>query len=273
MSWLVLAQSLSDNLSQYSVRVLLGGILAIFAILVIASGIHNRYHFTKKAFYTVISAIILSATAALTLINIELIAGSEDGSITRLDGKLAVFACGQEIPILPSSSLLNKSSGDSRHRIFPNGDLEFLGYRTSPETDGTLGSFFRSIGGSLSSNVIALPFNEATEKNIVNNVSLAKFVKTNPVGEKYLELRSGESCDTTPSMVNVFIYEYRPTVHNYSQQRVIITPEQFLLNSNPFSEPDCVVIVYGEPTSKTDLTCKGYPDANKIDVEFPGDTN
>lgn len=264
MTWLVFAQSLSDDLSQYSVHILLGGIIAVFAVLVLASSLHRRYHFTKKGFYTVIAGIIIAVTTALTVVNVQLIANSEDQAITKLNGKMSIFVCGQEISLLASNSLAAQSLGDSRHKIFPNGDLEFLGYRTTPETDGSLGAFMRAAGGSMSSNVMTLPFNDATANTVVNSASLAKFVKTNPLGEKYLELRSGESCDDTPSMINVFVYNYSPTLNQFSNSRIIVTPEKYILSSNPYTQPDCVVIIYGEPTEKTNLTCKGYPDISQI---------
>jgi hypothetical protein len=236
-------------------------------LLVFAASFHHRYHFTKKAFFTVITCIILATTTALVVINLQLISSSEDSSITRMEGRMSVFACGQEIDILPSSSVFNQSSGDSRHRIYPDGRLEFLGYRTEPETDGSIGSFFKAIGGSISANAVALPYNDATAESIVNNATLARFVKTNPIGEKYLELRSGESCETTPSMVTVFIYEYSPSTHSFAQQRIIQTPEQYILTDKPFGEPDCVVVIYGQPDTKTNLTCTGYPDISQITTD------
>lgn len=264
MSWLFVAGSLSDDLSQYSVRVLIGGIVAVAVVLMLASGLHHRYHFTKKSFYAALSCIILAVTATLTIINVNLIVESEDAAIVHLEGRLSVFACGQEVSILPSNALLNQSSGDSRHRIYPNGELEFLGYKTQPETDGSIGSFFQAIGGSVSSNIVALPYNDATARSIVNDTALSKFVKQNPLGEKYLELRSGESCGTTPSMVNIFVYRYNTSNHSYVQERIIKSPEQYVLTEKAFDEPDCVVIVYGEPDTRTDLTCRGYPDSSKI---------
>ncbi len=264
MNWFVIANSLSEDLSQYSVRVLVGGIVAVTVVLALASGLHHRYHFTKKAFYSVLMCIILAVTTALAVINIKLVTSSDDGAIAHLEGRISVFACGQEVSILPSNSLLNQSSGDSRHRIYPNGNLEFLGYRTEPETDGSLGSFFNAIGGSISSNIVALPFNDATAKSIASHTALSKFVKQNPLGEKYLELRSGESCGATPSMVNVFVYGYNSGTHSFVQERILKSPEQFLLTDKPFDEPDCIVIVYGEPDTQTNLTCRGYPEASKI---------
>jgi hypothetical protein len=258
------AQSLSDNLSQYSVRVLAGGLLALFLILALASGLHRKYHFTKKAFYTVVASIVLATTVALLMINLKLITSSEDGAINRMQGKMIIFACGQEVSVVPTSTVFSQSSGDSRHRIFPNGDIEFLGYRTSPETDGSLGSFFRAMGGSITSSVVALPYNDATAKSIVNQTALSRFVKTNPAGEKYLELRSGESCDETPSMVNIFLYEYSPSSHSYRLGRLVQTPESYIISDKQFGEPDCIVISYGQPNTTTDLTCHGYPDAQKI---------
>lgn len=263
------ALALSEVLSQYSVRILLGGIVAVFGLLIFASHVHHRFHFTKKAFYSSIAFVVLACTSALMIINIQLITNSEDGAITRLSGNMSVFACGLEIPIQPNNSFLNQSSGDSRHKVFSNGKIEFLGYRTEPETDGTLGAFFRSIGGSVSANIVALPFGESISDDIANNVALAKFVKTNPLGEKYLELRSGESCNDTPSMVNVFVYEHSPTLQSFKQTRITTSPEKYLLTDKRFSEPDCIVIVFGNPSQQTDLTCRGYPASNKIYKGLP----
>jgi len=264
MNWFVIAGSLSDDLSQYSVQVLVGGIVAMSILLVLASGLHHRYHFTKKAFYTVLSCIVLAVTTTLLIININLITASDDGAIAHLEGRLSVFACGQEVSILPSNALFNQSSGDSRHRIYPNGELEFLGYKTQPETDGSIGSFFQEIGGSVSSNIVALPYNDATAQSIVNDTALSKFVKQNPLGDKYLELRSGESCGSTPSMVNIFVYRYNSSNHSFVQERIIKSPEQYILTEKAFDEPDCIVIIYGEPDTRTDLTCRGYPESSKI---------
>lgn len=264
MSWVSSVGSLSSSLSQYSVRVYLGGVVCILFILLIASGLHHRFKFTKRAFFGVISGIVLSVTATLLLINLQLINRSAEGGLTKKTGKMSIFVCGQELSIRPDSSLFTGSTGDSRHKVYPNGTLEYLGYSTEPSTDGSLGSFFRATGGSISSNVLAIPYNDQTASTAVNQATLTKFVKTNPIGEKYLELRSGEPCETTPSKVSVFVYEFNPNSKLFSKQRILEFPEQYILSTRPTDEQDCLVIVYGDPMTDTELTCQGYPDISKV---------
>ena len=130
MSWFSLVGTLSSSLSQYSVRVYLGGVVCIIAILLLASGLHHRFKFTKRAFFGVISGIVLSVTATLLLINLQLINRSADGALAKKTGKMSIFVCGQELSIRPQTSLFTSSMGDSRHKIYPNGTLEYLGYST-----------------------------------------------------------------------------------------------------------------------------------------------
>ena len=261
--------TLSSSLSQYSVRVYLGGIVCILCILLVASVLHHRFKFTKRAFFGVISGIVLSVTATLLLINLQLISQSADNGLSKKTAKMSIFVCGQELSIRPESSLFASSSGDSRHKIYPNGSLEYLGYNTEPSTDGSLGSFFKAIGGSISSNVLAIPYNQQTAETSVNQAILTKFVKTNPIGENYLELRSGEPCETTPSKVNVFVYEFNPNSKLFSKQRILEYPEQYILSDRPNDEQDCLVVTFGDPLTDTELTCKGYPDISQVSNTKP----
>lgn len=251
-------------LADYSVRVLLGGIGTVVVIMLIASSIHHRFHFTKKAFFTVVSGIILSVSASLLLINLKLLSVSDESSITSREGYLSIAACDQQIRIYPKSSLLAQSSGDAKHSVFPDGKMVFLGYRTDAILDGSLGGFFEAMGGSITTNSLALPLSAKTRESINSSSYLQKFIRTNPIGEEYLELRSGETCDTTPSMLSVFIYDYNPVTHEHIQKRIIGPPQEYLLSDNDFGKPDCVVVVFGEPSERTQFTCNGYPDINKV---------
>jgi hypothetical protein len=253
-------------LSEYAVRVLVGGVAATVVLLFVASTLHHRYHFTKKMFFTVLCGIIISTTVALVVINLRLIQLADNGSISRRTGYLNIVACSQTLGIVPQNGILAQSAGDATHQIYPNGELSYLGYRTNERADGTLGGFFQALGGTIASNVIALPLTPEMQEQIVTNQDLTKFVQTNPLGEKYLELKSGDSCDTSPSMLSIFLYEYSPSTHSFVQKRVLRNPEEYMLSDNDFGQPDCVVIVFGEPSERTDITCRGYP--NIADVTY-----
>lgn len=251
-------------LSEFSVRVLLGGIASITLLLLFASTIHHRYRFTKKAFFTVLSGVILSVTVALLVTNLRLLQLSADGSLVRKTAKIQIIACEQQVRIVPEGGILNQSTGDASHQVFEDGTLQYIGYRTNERLDGSLGGFLQAMGGSITANSIALPLSSAMEDSISGNILLQKFVRTNPVGGKYLELRSGETCESTPSMVSVFAYEYSPTTHTYTQKRILRTPEEYQFGDNQFGEPECIVVIFGEPMERTTQSCNGYPDANNI---------
>jgi hypothetical protein len=251
-------------LSEFSVRVLLGGIVSITFVLLLASAIHHRYHFTKRAFFTVLSGIIISATIALIAVNLRLMQLSVDGSLTSKNAYLQIIACEQEISIIPEGGVLSQSSGDASHQIYEDGRLQYIGYLTDERLEGSLGGFMQALGGSITANSISIPLSSAMEDAVSGSILLQKFVRTNPVGEKYLDLRSGEACESTPSMVSVFSYEYSPTTHSYTQKRILRSPEEYQFSENRFGEPACIVVIFGEPSERTTKNCNGYPDVTDI---------
>jgi len=255
-------QTLSTTVSEYSVRILVGAIIVSGLIIFLASTLQHRYHFTKKAFFTLISGIVIATTAAFGLIHLTAMNESESGSIERREARFVISVCEQQIPIL-SSDLFSSATGSARQKVFDEGRFEYLGYVTDPERDVSLGSFFQAFGGSINASVMTLPYPKGVESRLANSATLAQFIKTNPIGERYLELKSGSSCDIFPSMISAYTYRYDAPKNAYEQAR-LTQPENFVISSKDRETMDCIVVIYGEPSESTNLRCGEYPDADRI---------
>lgn len=256
-------QTLATTASEYTVRILIGSILAIALVLLFASPLHHRYHFTKKGFFGILTAITLTTTIAFVLIHSLAMSGSEAGSVERRQARIALSVCDQQIPIL-SEDLLSSSAGSARQKIFDDGTLEYLGYVTDPVKDVSLGAFFQAFGGGISSSVMTLPYSEKLESRLTDSTTLAQFIRTNPLGQRYLELQSGSACSIYPSMISVFTYQYSPEKNMFIQTR-LTQPEYFVLSKEPKDTMDCIVVIFGDPSSTTNLRCGDYPDADRIE--------
>jgi hypothetical protein len=253
----------ASSLPNYAVRIMLGGIVAILAVLLFAAPLHKRFHYTKKTFFGMICTIVISVTAAMIFTHAALISQSSNGSLNRRTGQLAVFACGQEIAIRPHSAF-SSTAGTGSYSVAPSGDMEYLGYATDTKTDATLGSFFKAIGGSISSNIATIPFGPSAKALLTNVTTLDQFSKTNNDQESYLELRSGEACTSSPSMLSIYVFTYDAETKSYVQQKIIQHPELYVLNDRKYDQRDCVVIVFGDPKEGRNLTCHGRPATTNI---------
>lgn len=259
MTGIGFALVINSSLPRYAIRIMLGGAICVIAILVLSAPLHKRYHFTKKSFFGLVSTLILSVTIALVATHIALISQSQNGTITRRIGQLSVVACGQEIEISPNSRF-SGSAGSGSYSIASDGMMQYLGYERDVAQDGTLGSFFQSAGGSISSNVVTLPYVSAT----TNSAEVSQFSRVNPLGESYLELRSGESCSITPSMVSIYVHHYDVGTKKYETKHIIQHPEQYIISDVRENQRDCVIVVFNDPKDRSSSTCQGYPSAELL---------
>jgi len=248
----------NSSFPQYAVRIMLGGIICVTAVLLLAAPLHKRYHFTKKTFFGTIATIIISVTFALLATHFALISQSQNGTISKRTAQLSIVACGQEIRIAPST-FFSSGAGSGSYSLRSNGMVQYLGYEQNPSEDGTLGSFFRSAGGSISSNVVTMPSSMNDNQKLTNGAVLNQFYRTNPQGETYIEMRSGESCSVTPSMITIFVYRYDPTTKKYETLRIIQNPERYSISNASLSEHDCIIVMFDDPKKNTLATCSGYP--------------
>lgn len=255
------ATQLIGSLPQYMTKVMIVAFGVLFLLLAFAAPLHKRYHFTKKHFYTTITAIIFSVTVALIVGNIVLITNSSQNGLSRRYGSIYVSACGQSVEILPQNRY-SASAGNGTYTINTDGTMQYLGYMQPGTYDASLGSFFNGIGGALSANVVTLPLGAKQQREIDSSLQLSQFVKSNILGESYLELRSGEACTLAPSMVNIYVYSYTASSDSYERAKLTQHPENYVLSDQTFAHRDCVVVFFGEPREAGGIDCQGYPGVN-----------
>ena len=257
---ILFATTLAETSANYSVRILVGSVLVLFGVLCIASLVHNRFHYTKKAFFGALGSIIVAATAGLLVVNIQLLASSENGGIERRSAYITFNVCDQQLHVLPNQ-ILSTASGNGRQQIYTNGRMEYFGNVTSPSEEMALGPMIRAAGGTLNSSVFTFPYPKELENDVSNSTTLAQFIRTNPLGERYLELQSGASCETIPSMVSVFVYRFDDEENKFVLKR-LTQPETYIPSSN--KNKDCVVVMFGKPSQTTLLRCGDYPAISDI---------
>lgn len=262
--------SFASDVADYSVRVLIGCFIALFVIIMVASLIHHRFHFTKKAFFTLIAAISVSTAVALFISHLALLASTENFGLERRTARIRFDVCGQQVPVYSNQALV-KSLGNGRQIVMEEGRLIYLGYTVDPVQDASLGAFFRAMGAGINSSTMTLPYSTSAKNDVSDAASLAQFERTNPLGEPYLELKNGEACNLSPSMINVFVYRYSEADQMYYQERVSL-PDQLVLSAQPENREDCIVVIYGDPLQTTNLTCGDYPQNGKISASKQEDS-
>jgi uncharacterized membrane protein len=261
----MIASAMTNDISSYSVRILLGAIVLIALVLVFASYLHHRYHFTKKAFFTIIATISVGTMTALLVSHALLISSTQNATVERRSARMVINVCDQQVPISSDQPLL-ASVGNGRQRVTENGRLEYLGYTIDPIEDVSIGSFFTAMGAGINANMMTIPYPREVEQSLADSVTLAQFIRSNPLGEQYLELQSGNSCTVYPSMISVYVYRYDEATSMFTQQR-LVQPETYVISDQPEDRTDCIVVTFGNPSERTDLRCGDYPALGTIKFE------
>lgn len=244
-------------------RTLLGGIAALLVVFLIAVPLHSRFHFTKKHFY---SSIVLIVTGVSFLLALPFIQGwQQAGSGQKhIEAYLDIYVCDQKLPIGAASPLYN-ATGDTKHKVFSDGRAVFSGF-VDDERDKTLGSFFRAMGGSLSNATLAIPYSSLEDLSSTNERIIETFTKSNPLGEEYLELRSGDACSTAiPSKLEVYVYRYDTSLGRYTVMHIQDSTTNYIISDTP-DKPDCIIITFDEPSQTTTLTCSSHPARSELGV-------
>lgn len=266
-----LALAINGNTANYSLRVFYGGIVALFLSILLASLLHKRFHFTKKSFFTSISVIVFFSTASLLLAHIGILTG-QDTKYAERYGRVAVVVCGQNIKF-GQSSAFESSAGSTTNMIFADGRVVFRGYTDHVASNASVGEFFKSIGGSISSNIASIPYPASVSRLVPAGSIPESFTHTNPLGEKYLELKNGTQCDITQSKITTVVYSQSGNTGKFDKQIIQQKPEAYQMSKSPVGHEDCVVVVFGERGENPAYTCSGYPTADLIQTTAkPGAT-
>lgn len=233
-------------------RSILGGAVMVVLILVVATFFHDRYHVTKKIFYTLLSTVIIAVSVLMFALALNTFGSSTTGLLERRTAELSVSVCGQQLEF-QNNSVLSQRVGGTRLYIH-NNQIVAQSVITNELTDASLGALAQSLGGSITASSLLLP-----RSAVQSTPALATYFKESPSGAPYLELTSTSECSSGPATLNTFIYRYMPLKNTFVQYHVL-RPESYVFTANERGQKgDCVVIEFAKAAAITSTTCAGYP--------------
>ncbi len=252
--------SLNSTAAATMTRAIIGGVVMLGIILLGASLFHERYHVTKKMFYGALAASVVAVTSLLATFSLNLLNTSTTGILERRTARYYVSVCDEQLRFVSSNSL-TKRVGGPRQYIY-NDRMVMQSVFADERDDASLGGMIRSLGGSISTDVILIPINmiEATPQ-------LETFEKESPLGRQYVEFSPRTGCGASEGALTVFVYKYDENKNQYTQYHVK-DPASYVFSTNADEKQDCIVLLYGKSTTLTDQTCSGYPQQYQLGGEI-----
>jgi hypothetical protein len=253
-----------ENAGRYGTKVLFGSIAILALVVLLSSVLHNKYHYTKKTLYTLICGVSLGAFLALLVVLLSLTTSSSRYEVRS--ASIDIGICGQQITDTSNRSFLDSAPGTSRHIFMGDGRLEFRGFTNKNTDDATLGKFFESIGGSITTNSVAYPVGEGMS---LGNIPEG-FIKQSPSYEKlvFVNARDNDKCSVIASKLAVYVYQYRTADDKYALKRVKNNIPSYQISKSSYTKRDCVIVYFGDELAQSTTekigTCNGYPGKDKI---------
>jgi hypothetical protein len=248
-----------ENIGRYGTRVLFGSVAALVVIVALSSVLHKRFHYTKKTLFALIVGVSIGALLALVAAISILASGGSKYEVKN--ASIIVNICGQDIE-RPASSFLSSAQGTSRHTFGTDGTLRFRGFTNKTTDDATLGKFFESIGGGITTNSVAYP----VENKLFSSSLPESFVRRSPIDTNFVivSARDNDKCSIVSSKIETYVYQHRETDGKYILRRVKNNVPSYQISNVDYAKRDCVVVRFTDTPGQNVGTCHGYPGNDKI---------
>lgn len=239
--------TIEEYLTSTSVAYILIAAFIVTALILFSVLYKKKTEKMKWLLFITISLSILVATLYSAIATIYLNQISETEGPVHWHADFEVWDCGKKIDLKDPEGLSNRIGTPTLHE---HGDDRFhIEGIVIKSHDVALSNLFRSIGGSLSENYLAIPTNDGIA-----------------------EMRTGNLCDEKEGRLQVFAYKVtnpgQTEKWEFTQEKLVDFTD-YVLSPYPNVPPgDCIIIEFGQDKNYTDKICETYKAAvQKGDME------
>jgi len=221
----------------------------------------------KKSLFSLSVSVVVLSTASLVWLNLYLYSKISNPGIASWDAGIEFWVCDVEVEIENPSWFSANRIGSSKIYEADDKKIHVNGLISDSRAEATLGSFMRTIGGSISENSFTLPIDKklVEDETDGDNVDIGgvknieRFVRAGSDGKYTLTASNGMPCvDGKKSALQVFAYKYDNKTSTYSQQK-ISDPNSYIISPERDVPPgDCLIVEYGQIKDNTDRLCLEY---------------
>lgn len=230
------APSLGEVIRGNSLKFSLAALVIILVLSLVALFFKNPSEKIKYLLFGLIVTAVLANTLYLVGSTIYLNQVSATKGPVHWHADYEVWQCDKELELEDPKGLSNKVGSETVHehndkRMHFEGVMEDLRH-------GSLGHFFKEVGGSLDSEHFSMPTHEGMTT-----------------------LESSQTCQDQQAKLQVFVY--KTNGKTFSQQK-LDKPQDYIISPHSQVPPgDCVIIELDQEKEKTDKICNFYQVAVK----------
>lgn len=249
----------AKSASDISVAVVMTAAVMLALLVVAAIVTHNRWPKFKAPLFTLIVLVIAASTLVLSGASAYLTVNSPTGGPVRWSAEYQLWACGNQLDLRNSKSLLTSHVGTPRLYEKNDGQIHVDGTPVNLPDDVSLGTFMRAVGGELGDDSLVVPLNG---NNAFFGTPRAPeqakpYIATSQSGS-YARFTSGQKCGTEVADVQTFVYQYDVATHTYHQFKVESPSSYEMSHVRAVPPGDCIVVEFAPPKDKTDYLCPNY---------------
>lgn len=229
--------TIEEYLTSTSVAYILIAAFIVTALILFSIFYKKKTEKMKWLLFITISLSILVATLYSAIATIYLNQISETKGPVHWHADFEVWNCGKKIDLKEPEGLSNRIGTPTLHE---HGDDRFHIEGIVIEShDVALSNLFKSMGGSLSENYLAIPTNDGIA-----------------------EMRTGNFCDGKEGRLQVFAYKVtnpeQTEKWEFTQEKLLDFTD-YVLSPYPNVPPgDCIIIEFGQDKNYTDKICETY---------------
>lgn len=263
---MVSAVDIRQSIGSASFIIVTASLLLVLAITSIAI-FSGRDASLKKSLFNLCVAVIAVSTTTLVWLNLYLYSKISNPGLASWNAGIEFWVCDVEVEIENPSWFKADRIGSSKIYEADDKKIHVNGLISDSGAEATLGSFMRSIGGSISEKSFTLPIDKKQVEDEVDgdNVDIGgiknieRFVRIGSDGRYTLTASNGMPCvDGKKTALQVFAYSYDKINGTYSQEK-LSDPNSYIISPERDVPPgDCLIIEYGQVKDTTERLCREY---------------
>lgn len=227
--------TLVSEFTSNSIMIIIAASAAVALATLAAMALRRKGEKTKWALFLIITISVAVATgySAVSTVYLNVVSGT--GGPVHWHADFEIWNCGQKVDLVDPTGIENRVGDPVLHdhgddRIHVEGVLVRF-------ADGSLGSFFTTVGGFMNGDTLIVPTNDG------------------PV-----EMNSGETCGGREAELQVFVYKVTNPgdLKNwvFVQEKVDDFEDYVLAPYSTIPPGDCIILEFDEEKDRTDRICE-----------------
>jgi len=250
---------LAKSVSDLSVAVVAAAAAMLMVLIVAAIVTRERWPKFKAPLFTLIVLVIAASTLTLSGASAYLSTSSPTGGPVRWSAEYQLWACGNQLELRDSKSLLTNHVGTPTLYEKNDSRIHFDGTPVNLPKDVSLGTFMQVVGGEISDDSLVVPLNDGA--SFVGTPRSPEQIQPNIATSKagsYARFISGQACGDQTAYVQTFVYQRDAGTNTYHQFKVQSPADYEMSHTADVPPGDCIIMEFAPPKDKTDHLCPGY---------------